>query len=656
MLTKKQLIVVAVGFFTLSLFLVVVGIGVFTIWKKYFPNESKQIERSMQKIEKFKNEEEFRAYFATNSPDNDQYYGMNAVTSNRVPVGADIDLEQSGKNESIPQATPDRYSETNVQVLSIDEADYVKTDGKTLYISSQNYYYPVKCFDCDYDYGYNENQIAKTTLMDIQTPAQIKMLAEIENNGELYLSNDVLLILSDQKIVGYDISDKTNPTEIWKYETNDSTRIVSTRKFEEKIYLVTNTSVNLNNSCSNVILEGKSDIFVACTNIFYPSIGVPVDSTYTILIIDPQTGEVEKQNSFVGLSSISTVYMSTNNIYVTFYYPGEIDDILIEFMISQTEIFPDSVINKIKKLKEYDISQSSKLNEITVILEEYYVQLSEDDQAKLENNLENKISDYMKEKKRELEYTGIMKINTKELKVEDVGIVPGTLLNQFSLDEYENNLRVATTIEGNWWLGLSSEESVNDVYVLDNDMKRVGQVLDLGKSERIYSVRFVGDMGYVVTYRQIDPFYVLDLSDPSSPKMAGELKIPGYSAYLHPLEENYILGIGKEDWKVKLSIFDVSDPTNPKEVSKYVLDDYYTEIESNHHDFLLDKDHEYFFIPGSNGGYIFSYDDMNLVLDKVFTGYEIDRAVYVNETLFVINTTTAEVKAYEIGTWNEIKN
>ena len=116
------------------------------------------------------------------------------------------------------------------------------------------------------------------------------------------------------------------------------------------------------------------------------------------------------------------------------------------------------------------------MTEIGIILEQYYNSLSTDEQRRLENEIENKMNDYMDSKKRELSYTGIMKIAVNNLDVKDVGVVPGTLLNQFSLDEYDSNLRVATTIEPNWWFGMSNSQSVSDIYVFDSNMKRIGKV------------------------------------------------------------------------------------------------------------------------------------------------------------------------------------
>ncbi|MCH7232090.1 beta-propeller domain-containing protein [Glycomyces sp. L485] len=154
--------------------------------------------------------------------------------------------------------------------------------------------------------------------------------------------------------------------------------------------------------------------------------------------------------------------------------------------------------------------------------------------------------------------------------------VPGTLLNQYSLSEHDAHLRVATTEHGdNWWgfpEGDSSssaepEPSSSTVTVLeigDDSLTEVASIGDLGVDERIYAVRFIGDTGYVVTFRQTDPLYTLDLSDPANPEVTGELKITGYSAYLHPVGDGRLLGVGQEATEqgmttgLQVSLFDVS--------------------------------------------------------------------------------------------------
>lgn len=160
------------------------------------------------------------------------------------------------------------------------------------------------------------------------------------------------------------------------------------------------------------------------------------------------------------------------------------------------------------------------------------------------------------------------------------GSVPGAIVNQFSMDEHDGYFRIATTT-GMMWSRDEENTSRNNVYVLDNDLDIIGQVTGLAPGESIKSVRFMGEMAYVVTFRTVDPLFVLDLSAPTSPKVLGELKIPGYSTYLHPVSDTLLLGFGydvaelEEDRVVnlglKVSVFDVSDFANPREVSTISL-------------------------------------------------------------------------------------
>lgn len=178
------------------------------------------------------------------------------------------------------------------------------------------------------------------------------------------------------------------------------------------------------------------------------------------------------------------------------------------------------------------------------------------------------------------------------------GKVKGYILNQFSMDEYNGYFRVATT-----W------NNENNLFILDSSLNICGSVTGLAKGERIYSVRFIGDKGYIVTFRTMDPLFVFDLSNPKQPKVTGELKIPGFSNYLHPVGDNLILGIGQDTYDIykkdsagkevvvdtrqggiKLSLFDVSDMGKPKEISNYILGDSgsYSDVFSDHKAVMFD--------------------------------------------------------------------
>jgi inhibitor of cysteine peptidase len=268
--------------------------------------------------------------------------------------------------------------------------------------------------------------------------------------------------------------------------------------------------------------------------------------------------------------------------------------------------------------------------------------LTPEAKSKTESELQNRLKDYLKKHMRDLEKTDIARINLKNFNQTAVGTLPGHLLNQFSLDEYQNNLRAAVTISSRNFGG-SNLDSTNEVYVLSPSMEIMGKVINLGDSERIYSVRFMSDRGFVVTFRETDPFYVLDLTDPKNPVAKGELKIPGYSSYLHPLSTNHILGVGKEGSQVKLSLFDVSNAAAPVELSKYTLDEYWSEALNNHRAFMYDAKYGLIFIPASKGGYLLTLKDNILALGKVIDVQNTKRALFIGDNLYILGDTGLKV-------------
>lgn len=203
--------------------------------------------------------------------------------------------------------------------------------------------------------------------------------------------------------------------------------------------------------------------------------------------------------------------------------------------------------------------------------------------------------------------TVIHKIAIREGRISYVasGIVPGTILNQFSMDEHKGYFRIATTV-GSWWWG--RDDSKNNVYVLNEDMETVGKLEGLAPGETIYSARFLGNRCYLVTFKQIDPFFVIDLRNPKDPKVLGKLKIPGFSTYLHPYDENHVIGVGKDAddqgrfaWfqGLKMSLFDVTNVYRPKEVAKIDIGDRGTHSEAlyDHKAFLFDRSKDLLIIP-----------------------------------------------------------
>ncbi len=187
------------------------------------------------------------------------------------------------------------------------------------------------------------------------------------------------------------------------------------------------------------------------------------------------------------------------------------------------------------------------------------------------------------------------------------GQVPGRVLNQFSMDEYQGSFRIATT-QGDLWS--SETPSRSNVYILDSNLTTIGKLEGLAPGEQIYSARFMAEKCYLVTFQKIDPLFVIDLSDVENPTVLGQLKIPGYSDYLHPYGATHLIGVGKETeeaeegdfaWYqgVKISLFDVSDVSNPLEVAQIVVGDRGSDSPAlrDHKAFLLDEDRGLLVLP-----------------------------------------------------------
>lgn len=271
------------------------------------------------------------------------------------------------------------------------------------------------------------------------------------------------------------------------------------------------------------------------------------------------------------------------------------------------------------------------------------------------------------------------------VKYKCAGVVDGYLNNQFSMSYDGKYFRVATTanktkVDGDM-VSMSVDDRVNNLYILNNDMKIVGKVEDMAKGELIKSVRFVGNMAYVVTFRQTDPLFVIDLSNPEKPTVKGELKIPGFSEYLHPITENLLVGVGKDgtmtgtNGDCKVSLFDVSNPYEPKESSVLKVSGgkayCYSPVANNHKTYITLSDNE-FAVPFSIDGYVYNDNDGDYYIRYRLTedglcevarlkvgdnSSQIMGATYVENTFYVVNNcyeNRTYVKAYDLTTNKEI--
>ncbi len=233
----------------------------------------------------------------------------------------------------------------------------------------------------------------------------------------------------------------------------------------------------------------------------------------------------------------------------------------------------------------------------------------------------------------------------------------------------------------------------NNVYTLDSNLNIVGRLEKIVPDERIYFMRFMGERAYIVTFKRVDPLFVIDLSDAANPKILGELKIPGFSDYLHPYDDTHLIGIGKEVDEsgefvltegVKLGLFDVSDHANPKEIAKYEIGDRGTDSEAlyDHHAFLFSKEKGLLVMPivlaevkegeqwgtyVSQGAYVFNVDLQNGFSLKgsvthapateipeyfVFSPYSVKRSLYIESVLYTLSDKL--IKASNISDLSEV--
>ena len=285
------------------------------------------------------------------------------------------------------------------------------------------------------------------------------------------------------------------------------------------------------------------------------------------------------------------------------------------------------------------------------------------------------------------EDTKILKFNLDNGKInfKAEANIEGGINNQFSMDEHNGYFRIATTIGKTYDM---DESTSNSLYVLDDSLKEVGRLDGIAKAEKIYSVRYVGDRAYVVTFKEIDPLFVIDLSNPKAPKILGELKIPGYSTYLHPYDENHIIGFGYDTkpnaWDtgvvndgLKMSMFDITDLSNPKEMFTVKIGDNRTssQLINNHKALLFSKEKNLIAFPVNrftdrrrqNLAQVYDIDlNKGFTLrgeikhegtgDKYYGNYQytIDRILYSNNVFYTVSS--ALIKASDMGSLKEISN
>lgn len=593
-------------------------------------------------IKKFKDYGELKDFLSRGVNDISNLYSMGGIggfAMDGLTKRKTNNTEIWGAPSGLPQAESKKmsgdYSTTNVQVAGVDEGDIIKTDGEYIYAVSGNEVSIAKAYPAE------DAKIVSTIKFD-SAPNGIYIsgnkLAVYGQNYNLYSVKEYENILPRRNssytyLKIFDVSDKSNPKEekTLGFEGN----FVNSRMIKDYVYLVTQTSpyyyafdkeipvpiIIENEKIITIDPNSPTDKFcVRCVSpdVYYfdiPYHSYNLTSVNAINIAD--SGKKVNSEVYVLDGNQNSMFVSRDNIYITFakYVSEEELTMGVVMEMIKEKIYPRlsakdrEMISEIEKTENYILSPQEKFAKIGMILQKYESVFA-NDSDNFEKELKEKVKQKYEDISKELEKTMVHKIaiNGKSLKYESFGEVPGIVLNQFSMDEDGGYFRIATTKNRTWsnFVDADERESYNNLYVLDDNMKVIGKVEGLAKGERIYSVRFMQNRAYMVTFRQTDPLFVIDLSSPTNPKVLGKLKVPGFSSYLHPYDETTLIGLGKETddsgritGGVKLSLFDVSDVENPKELDKYVLGDSGSGSIAidDHKAFLFSKDKNLLVIP-----------------------------------------------------------
>jgi len=553
------------------------------------------------------------------------------------------------------------YSTTNTQVEGIDEADIIKTDGKFIYVVSENRVVIVDAYPAENARVLSKIEVDWTPIEIFINGNKLVILGRRSSYpDEMAWRIDLprvpphpgLLISSRVFVNVYDITNKENPTLVRDISLKGD--YFSSRMIGGYVYVVVNAPLNYSNGEIELpkISSNGGVKTVQATEIYHFD---TFDSSYKftiVLSIDLLRDDGGWSSEVFLMGTTQNIYVSPNNIYVACTKGLDVPRYWGTLLDNVMEILPDNVRSEINRVESSGLNLGEKARETKTIMRKYYENLSYEEKWNFRGEFGRKVSDVKAKMSREKTIIHRISISGGEIKCKCTGEVPGRVLNQFSMDEYQGYFRVATTTGWDMW-------ARNNVYILDGGLNIVGRLENLAPTERIYSARFLGDKAYLVTFRRVDPFFVLDLSDPRNPKVLGELKIPGYSDYLHPYDETHIIGVGR-DAGVKIALFDVSDPKNPKEISKYEVGSWgtYSYALGNHKAFLFSRSKSLLVMPiGGYWGqdaYVFHISvDNGIVLKgtvshlendaytwssyRYYRSYSIKRSLYIGNVLYTIS-------------------
>ncbi|MEA4888289.1 MAG: beta-propeller domain-containing protein [Clostridiaceae bacterium] len=499
------------------------------------------------------------------------------------------------------------YSSTNVQVAGVDEADIIKTDGRYLYLVANNRLYVV----------------------DAQDPAQMKLVStqtfkvSTENDKTLAYESPVELYLDTehQRLVLLVTGSIATETAGQRTETTDSAGIAP---LEASVASGAAAPDSQGTAAGNTedAADAEKEKIAADAGIAMPYYQYRQYTTVRVYDIQDKAAPViVRQFTLDGYYMTSrkidsALYLVTNQYSYNlmdpsvtakdaesgYGFPATSEDADLAdwttLPADKITVLPEGDMNCQVILAGIDTLEDSRAPDVRSIIGSsgtvyastgyLYIGAWKSDW----DGQSNSVPVYSTEIYR-------FKLAGAALTEAGKGTVPGSIINQFSMDEYDGYFRIATTT-GEAWTKDEATTSKNNLYILDGSLNIAGQITGLAPGETIKSVRFMGQQAYVVTFRNVDPLFVMDLSNPKAPVVRGQLKIPGYSSYLHPYDDNLLLGFGYDvktegenayNMGLKVSLFDISNFDSPKELSTIVLGGRgsYADILYNHKSLLFSR-------------------------------------------------------------------
>ncbi len=543
----------------------------------------------------------------------------------------ELEIMAVSQTTAVPQAAvaadggEKDFSTTNIQVAGVDEADILKNDGTYLYtVSSGN-----------------------LAISRVYPTSQAQLLSVINDSSftELFVNGDKLVAFGNEEfnwdpllepfkiqevntatlpgvampvyrpdymfssasfVKVYDITDRLKPVLLKEIKTKGS--YVTSRMIDGKVYVIFSDPVYSNMPRPLYLVD---DVLreVAPSEVNYFDQPFESYSFTTMLGFDLSDLNKEETRKIVLMGDGQNIFVSKENAFITYTKNNYYEPLWKPYDEVVLPLLSVEYSERINAIEESNISQWRKDNLKIQVASEYVSSLNQTQSSELFQEIYEK-ENAMRSEMDTSEKTIIHKfaLGSEILHVAK-GEVPGHVLNQFSMDEYNGYFRVATTV-GEVWRTENEVPAVNNVYVLDSALSISGSLEDLAPGEKIYSARFMGNRAYLVTFKKVDPLFVIDLTDTSNPQLLGKLKIPGYSDYLHPFDENHLIGIGKDAvsaeegdfaWYqgVKLSLFDVSNVSNPIELASYKIGDRGTDSYAlqDHRAFLFSRDRNLLVVP-----------------------------------------------------------